>query len=89
MESLGNGIVEGVAAVERESTQPSIDWGYACVMHAECAHHHSSPTRRVALLVGGDIAALTLFAAVGRASHGESLALGELLSTAGPFILGA
>ncbi len=49
---------------------------------------HSTPRRRVALLVGGDIAALTLFAAVGRASHGESLALLQLLGTSGPFILG-
>jgi hypothetical protein len=43
---------------------------------------------RVALLAAGDAAALLAFAAVGRASHGEALAPGALLATAGPFLVG-
>lgn len=45
--------------------------------------------RRAALLAGGDAAALLLFAAIGRSSHGEGLAPGGVLSTAAPFLLGA
>ena len=45
--------------------------------------------RRAALLAGGDAAALLLFAAIGRSSHGEGLAPGGVLATAAPFLLGA
>jgi len=49
--------------------------------------HQTNHTRRVALLAGGDAAALLLFAAIGRANHGEGL--GGVLDTALPFLLGA
>jgi hypothetical protein len=42
----------------------------------------------VALLVGGDAAAMLLFASIGRVSHGEGLSLGGALSTAWPFLVG-
>ena len=45
--------------------------------------------RRVALLVGGDAAALLLFVAVGRGSHAELDGLAGVLDTAWPFLLGA
>ncbi len=44
--------------------------------------------RRVALLVAGDAAALLLFAAIGRANHGESLDPASILSVAWPFLAG-
>ncbi|EIE23939.1 hypothetical protein COCSUDRAFT_62467 [Coccomyxa subellipsoidea C-169] len=43
---------------------------------------------RLALLVGGDAAALLLFAAIGRANHGESLDPASVLSVAWPFLVG-
>ena len=43
-----------------------------------------SPSRRVALLVGGDAAAMLLFASIGRVSHGEGLSLGGALATICP-----
>ena len=43
----------------------------------------------MALLAGGDAAALLLFAAIGRANHGESLDPGSVLSVAWPFLAGA
>ncbi|PSC76085.1 hypothetical protein C2E20_0525 [Micractinium conductrix] len=43
---------------------------------------------RVALLVGGDAAALLAFAAIGRVSHHEALTLGALVGTAWPFMAG-
>lgn len=42
----------------------------------------------MALLVGGDVAALLLFASIGRVSHGESLSLAAAFGTAWPFIAG-
>lgn len=45
--------------------------------------------RRTALLVGGDVAALLLFAAIGRGSHAETNGLAGILDTAWPFLLGA
>ncbi len=42
---------------------------------------------QVAKAVAGDVAALLVFAAIGRLSHGESLD-GEVLATALPFLLG-
>ena len=50
---------------------------------------HVCVARRAALLAGGDAAALLLFAAIGRSSHGEGLAPGGVLATAAPFLLGA
>ena len=44
-----------------------------------------APTRS-ALLAAGDVAALVLFAAIGRANHGEGDALGAVLATAAPFV---
>jgi hypothetical protein len=44
--------------------------------------------RRIALLAGGDALALLLFAAIGRANHGESLDLPSVLSVAWPFLAG-
>ncbi|KAJ7958291.1 Transmembrane protein [Quillaja saponaria] len=43
---------------------------------------------RVALLAGGDVLALVLFAAIGRFSHGFSVVDIETLRTADPFIAG-
>ena len=55
--------------------------------------HHPSPVaaRRTALLVVGDALALLIFAALGRASHGEDAgltALAQVAETAAPFIIG-
>jgi hypothetical protein len=44
--------------------------------------------RRIALLVGGDTAALLLFAAIGRRNHGEGLQISETFNTALPFLVG-
>ncbi len=44
--------------------------------------------RRTALLVGGDAAALLLFAAIGRRNHGEGLQILETFNTALPFLVG-
>ena len=44
--------------------------------------------RRIALLVGGDTAALLLFAAIGRRNHGEGLQILETFNTALPFLVG-
>ncbi len=41
------------------------------------------------MLVGGDLAFLLLFIAIGRSNHGESLDIVSLLKTAAPFLLGA
>jgi len=46
-------------------------------------------SRRLALLAGGDAAALLLFAAVGRGSHAELDGIAGVLDTAWPFLLGA
>ena len=56
----------------------------ARVRHRQQALWHC---RRVQLLAAGDAAALLLFAAAGRANHGELLGL-ELLTTALPFWAG-
>ncbi len=57
----------------------------------EQSHHSSAAGRRTALLVIGDAAALMIFAAIGRASHGEEAgltALAQIAETAAPFIIG-
>jgi hypothetical protein len=46
---------------------------------------------RTAALVGGDVVALMVFAAIGRGSHGEAAglgAVGEVARTAAPFLVG-
>ncbi|NNJ09259.1 DUF3054 domain-containing protein [Chloroflexales bacterium ZM16-3] len=46
---------------------------------------------RMAALVGGDVVALMVFAAIGRGSHGEAAglgAIGEVAQTAAPFVIG-
>jgi hypothetical protein len=43
---------------------------------------------RIALIVGGDVSALLLFAAVGRGSHGEVMSLVSVAGTAAPFLAG-
>ncbi len=46
---------------------------------------------RTAALIGGDVVALMVFAAIGRGSHGEAAglgAIGEVAQTAAPFIIG-
>jgi hypothetical protein len=45
--------------------------------------------RRLLTLAAGDVAALLLFAAVGRTNHGEGALPLEVLGTAAPFVLGA
>jgi hypothetical protein len=57
----------------------------------EQSHHSSTARRRTALLVVGDALALVIFAAIGRASHGEDAglrALAQVAETAAPFIIG-
>ncbi len=47
--------------------------------------------RRTALLVAGDVAAMLIFAAIGRRSHGQAAGLDaivEVARTAAPFLLG-
>lgn len=47
--------------------------------------------RRTAILVAGDVAALLIFAAIGRRSHGQAAGLDaivEVTRTAAPFLLG-
>lgn len=44
--------------------------------------------RQLALLVGGDAAALLLFAGIGRRNHSEGLQLTGIVSTALPFLIG-
>lgn len=79
------------------------DWGCVCrtaLARPHCLRlsHRTQPSdtpapsppcrSRVALLVGGDVAALLLFATIGRVSHGEGVSLGAALGTAWPFIAG-
>lgn len=48
-------------------------------------------SRRTAILVAGDVAALLIFAALGRRSHGQAAGLDAILEvarTAAPFLLG-
>lgn len=57
----------------------------------EQSHHSSATGRRIAFLVIGDAVALLIFAAIGRASHGEDAgltALAQIAETAAPFIIG-
>ena len=51
-------------------------------------HVCANRCRRIALLVGGDLSALLIFAAIGRANHGESLDPASVVSVAWPFIAG-
>jgi hypothetical protein len=43
---------------------------------------------RVPILIAGDIAAIVLFAAIGRGNHGEGLFISDVLATAAPFLVG-
>lgn len=43
---------------------------------------------RVAKLVAGDVAAILVFAAVGRGNHGEGMFIGDVFATALPFLIG-
>lgn len=57
----------------------------------EQPHPSSSAWRRTVLLAAGDALALFIFAALGRASHGEEAgftAIAQVAETAAPFILG-
>lgn len=45
--------------------------------------------RRTLALISGDFAALMIFAAIGRGSHGKSLDAISVLTTAAPFLIGA
>lgn len=45
-------------------------------------------SRKTALLVGGDLAALLIFIAIGRNNHGESLDIVSVVQTAAPFLIG-
>jgi len=49
---------------------------------------HSPGARTVALAAGADVLAVLVFAAVGRSSHAEAVAVFGVLSTAMPFLLG-
>jgi hypothetical protein len=64
-----------VGAVDRGTTRTGDETG--------------APGRRApAGLLGVDVLAVLLFAAIGRRSHAEGLALGGLASTAWPFLVG-
>ncbi|GIV99444.1 DUF3054 domain-containing protein [Roseiflexus sp.] len=57
----------------------------------EQSHSATAIGRRTATLVLGDVFALLIFAAIGRASHGEEAgltALAQVAETAAPFIVG-
>ncbi|MCS6940730.1 MAG: DUF3054 domain-containing protein [Roseiflexaceae bacterium] len=57
----------------------------------EQTHQPLAAGRRTVLLVIGDALALLIFAAIGRASHGEEAgltALAQVAETAAPFIIG-
>ncbi len=57
----------------------------------EQSHAPSTAGRRIMLLVVGDALALMIFAAIGRASHGEEAgltALAQVAETAAPFMIG-
>lgn len=43
---------------------------------------------KIALLIGGDTLSLCIFASIGRMSHGEGMALGAVIATALPFLIG-
>ena len=45
-------------------------------------------TRTVAAALGADVIAVLVFAAIGRSSHEENLALPGVLGTAAPFLIG-
>ena len=61
-------------------------WCFSCAL--TLSRQSLSACRRTALLVGGDAAALLVFAAIGRRNHGEGLQLLEILNTALPFLVG-
>lgn len=61
-------------------------FGVAAVDRGES--NEPSPLARAALLVGGDVGALVLFACIGRLTHGEPLDAAAVLATAGPFLAG-
>lgn len=46
------------------------------------------PGTRVAKLVAGDVAAILVFAAIGRGNHGEGMFVGDVFATALPFLIG-
>jgi Protein of unknown function (DUF3054) len=60
----------------------------ACLL-AGCLLIFEAGCRRAALLVGGDAAAVLLFAGIGRGSHAELDGLAGVLATAWPFLAGA
>ena len=72
----------GVRVVRVETS----DAAWAGVAARDSGRDSTVDFQRTMLLLGGDSAALVAFAAIGRASHGESLWPLELLSTAGPFL---
>jgi hypothetical protein len=43
---------------------------------------------KLALLIGGDTLSLCIFASIGRMSHSEGMALGAVIATALPFLIG-
>lgn len=72
--------------VKVENTSPDAWAGIAKIDRGE--NDDPSDLGRIALLVGGDFAALLAFAAIGRSSHGEPLAVLDVFLTALPFMLG-
>jgi hypothetical protein len=63
---------QGVANIDDESSETS----------------QSNVLKRKAILLAGDVAAFSVFATIGRASHGEGLNPIDIVGTASPFILG-
>ena len=63
---------QGVANIDDESSETS----------------QSNVLKRRAILFAGDVAAFSVFATIGRASHGEGLNPIDIVGTASPFILG-
>lgn len=55
------------------------------------ADRSAGGSRRIVYLVGGDVVALLVFAAIGRNSHGQPIgpaAFGDVAYTAAPFLIG-
>ena len=71
--------------LERVENLASTSWGGVAQVDSGAADGGGLP--RSLLLAAGDGACFLAFAAIGRSSHGESLALLDLLGTAAPFLV--
>lgn len=74
-----------VPQLERVENLASTSWGGVAQVDSGAAD--GGGLSRSLLLAAGDSATFLAFAAIGRASHGESLAVLDLLHTAAPFVI--